>query len=83
MPAAEKSSAKTPLIAKPPIEKPPSAESFSRDPKGSASAPTAAQPAKGRVDDFNLPLVIEIETPEVPPEIQEPSPPIEDENPEK
>lgn len=32
-----------------------------------------------KFDDFNLPLVIEIVLPEVPPEIQGPSPPIQEE----
>jgi hypothetical protein len=39
-------------------------------------AENAKQQAK-TVDEFNLPLVIQIETPEVPPEIQKVSPPIE------
>jgi hypothetical protein len=56
---------------------------------GAPSPPTAEkppakpEPAKTssgpRVDQFNLPLEIQVETPEVPPEIQGPSPPIKEE----
>jgi hypothetical protein len=37
------------------------------------------EPAHRWRDDFNLPLVIEIAVPDVPPEIQKPSPPIKEE----
>lgn len=42
-------------------------------------ARTADMPAYHWPDDFKLPLVINIETPQVPEEIQGPSPPIEEE----
>jgi hypothetical protein len=44
--------------------------------KKTAEAPNAKHLADTAVDAFNLPLVIYIEAPEVPPEIAKPSPPI-------
>jgi hypothetical protein len=37
----------------------------------------ARQPARRLWDDFDLPLVIELQVPEAPPEIRKPSPPIQ------
>ena len=39
---------------------------------------SAESPPQGLCDDFNLPLVIQIAAPEVPPEIQKPSLPLKD-----
>jgi hypothetical protein len=36
------------------------------------------QPVHRRVDEFNLPLEIEMEAPEAPPDVQKPSPPIKE-----
>ncbi len=44
--------------------------------KSPAKPESAKTPCGPRVGQFNLPLEIHIETPEVPPEIQGPSPPI-------
>jgi hypothetical protein len=43
----------------------------------SAEKQAESQPAHRLLDDFNLPLVIHMEAPEVPPEIENPSPPIQ------
>ena len=86
----ESSPASSPGLSK---TTPPTAQKpFSREPMASTGAPpppTAEKPAAKpepagtpsgpRVDQFNLPLEIHIETPEVPPEIQGPSPPIKEE----
>lgn len=50
------------------------------EPKTKAGEWPAEKVQTGRLfDDFHLPLVIEITPPEVPPEIQGPSPPIKEE----
>jgi len=49
-------------------------------PGAQPAVPAAGKrPAPRLRDDFDLPLVIEIHPPEVPPEIQKPSPPIKEE----
>ncbi len=45
-------------------------------PAPSVSTPVVEKPPPSPRDEFNLPLVIYMETPETPPEIQNPSPPI-------
>jgi hypothetical protein len=56
-------------IAKPPTE--------IAKPRTEIAKPPTEQPAHRLVDEFNLPLVFHIETPEVPPEIRNPSPAFE------
>jgi len=53
---------------------PPTAE------KPAANPEPARAPSGPRVDQFDLPLEIDVETPEVPPEIEGPSPPIKEES---
>ena len=43
---------------------------------GTVAKPQADPSGEQRVDAFNLPLIIHVEVPEVPPEIENPSPPI-------
>ena len=58
-----------------------SQESPEKPPKKVAKPAEESPPPLRLTDDFNLPLVIVIDAPEVPPEIQGPSPPIQQEPP--
>ena len=48
-------------------------------PPAATTAKTVDEPGSRLTDDFGLPLVFTIEVPEVPPELQGPSPPIKEE----
>jgi hypothetical protein len=60
-------------------ESPHSASAVSPAKVKTPPAKPQGEPANRLFDEFHLPLVIEIVPPEVPPEIQGPSPPIEEE----
>jgi hypothetical protein len=61
-------------------EFPKPSQAAAEKPAAKAEKPPGAKPAESaKVDAFGLPLVIVIELPEVPKEIQGPSPPIPDE----
>ena len=53
-----------------------------KPPSITAESPAAKQPAHRVRDDFNLPLMIHMEVPETPPEIEKPSVPIKEASPE-
>jgi hypothetical protein len=53
-------------------------EAQKEPPPDAVVAKTADQPLAGSTDSFGLPLEIVVEVPEVPPELQGPSPPIKE-----
>ena len=88
-PASSPSPSKTtPPAAQKPLNREPKASTHDPffDPcfRAAEKPPVKPEPARTpsgpRVDQFNLPLEIDIEMPEVPPEIQGPSPPIKEES---